>query len=303
MAEKSFLVPALAEKMVPQGMDVWEERGWLLISGYFADSSVSDSSVLLAIDMNTGAYVGEYYLTNKDGTPHTSHAGGVAVTERNVYVSNGSKLYCIPLTEIIDAGQCGKITIREEISVPVAASFCNYSDGYLWVGDFQYGSSYTTDEFRHMINREGDEYLAWAVGYKLTDETTSGIKAEATVQGSYATPDVILSITNRIQGMTVSGNSIILSQSYGRTNDSVLYFYENPLGTQAHTQTTLNGVSVPVYFLDGKLSCNKVKALPMSEGIAYSEGKLYVLFESGADKFANDGGKNPTENVWTIEMD
>lgn len=303
IAEKSFLVPALAEKMVPQGMDVWEERGWLLISGYFADSADFDSSVLLAIDMNTGAYVGEYYLTNADGTPHTSHAGGVAVTEKNVYISNGSKLYCIPLTEIIDAGQCGKITISEEISVPVAASFCNYSGGYLWVGDFQYGSSYTTEEFRHMINREGNEYLAWIVGYKLTDATESGIKAESMVNGSYATPDVVLSITNRIQGMTVSGNSIILSQSYGRANDSTLYVFENPIGATAHTETVLNGVTVPVYFLDGKLSCDKVTALPMSEGIAYSDGKLYVLFESGADKYANDGGKNPTENVWTIKMD
>ena len=73
LSEKSFLVPALAEKMVPQGMDIWEERGWLMISGYFDDASTSDCSALVAVDMKTGAYVGEYYLTNADGTPHTSH--------------------------------------------------------------------------------------------------------------------------------------------------------------------------------------------------------------------------------------
>ena len=77
LSEKSFLIPALAEKMVPQGMDIWEERGWLMISGYFDDASTSDCSVLVAVDMKTGAYVGEYYLTNADGTPHTSHAGGI----------------------------------------------------------------------------------------------------------------------------------------------------------------------------------------------------------------------------------
>ena len=84
-AEKSFLVPALAGKMIPQGMDIWEERGWLLISGYFPSTDILDSSILVAIDMNTGAYVGEYYLTNTDGTPHSSHAGGVAVTEKNIF--------------------------------------------------------------------------------------------------------------------------------------------------------------------------------------------------------------------------
>ena len=83
-SEKSFLVPALAEKMVPQGMDIWEERGWLMISGYFDDASTSDCSVLVAVDMKTGAYVGEYYLTNADGTPHTSHAGGVAITDKDI---------------------------------------------------------------------------------------------------------------------------------------------------------------------------------------------------------------------------
>lgn len=303
VAEKSFLVPALAGKMIPQGMDIWEERGWLMISGYFPSTDILDCSILVAIDMNTGAYVGEYYLTNTDGTPHSSHAGGVAVTDKNVYIANGSKLYRIPLTEILNVGQCGKITIADVISVPVRASFCNYSGGYLWVGDFQYGTSYPTDEFRHMKNREGKKYLAWSVGYEIADETENGIKAEAMVKDSYATPDVVLSITERIQGMAASDNKIVLSQSYGRTNKSTLFIYDNPIGDAPHSNVDLNGVNVPVYFLDGKLNCQKVQAPPMSEGLAYADGKLYILFESGADKYANGGGKDPTENVWEMPVD
>jgi hypothetical protein len=302
-SEKSFLIPALAEKMVPQGMDIWEERGWLMISGYFDDASTSDCSVLVAVDMKTGAYVGEYYLTNTDGTPHTSHAGGVAVTEKNIFIANGSTLFRIPLTEIINVGQCGKITIADAIKVPTRASFCNYSGGYLWVGDFQYGTSYLTDEYRHMTNREGKTYKAWSVGYELTDATENEIKAEAMVKDSYATPDVILSITERIQGMAVSEGKIVLSQSYGRNNKSTLFFYDNPIGTQPHTFVKLNSKMVSVFFLDGKLGCEKVQAPPMTEGLAYADGKLYILFESGADKYANGGGKDPTENVWTMIID
>lgn len=302
-AEKSFLIPALAGKMIPQGMDIWEERGWLLISGYFPSTDILDCSLLVAIDMNTGAYVGEYYLTNTDGTPHSSHAGGVAVTEKNIFVANGSTLFRIPLTEIINVGQCGKITIADAISVPTRASFCNYSGGYLWVGDFQYGTSYPTDEYRHMTNREGKTYKAWSVGYELTDATENEIKAEAMVKDSYATPDIILSITERIQGMAVSDGKIVLSQSYGRNNKSTLFFYDNPIGTQPHTFVKLNSKMVSVFFLDGKLGCEKVQAPPMTEGLAYADGKLYILFESGADKYANGGGKDPTENVWTMIID
>ena len=302
-AEKSHLVPALAGKMIPQGMDIWEERGWLLISGYFPNTDISDCSVLVAVDMETGAYVGEYYLTNSDGTPHSSHAGGVAVTDKNVYIANGSKLYRIPLTEILNAGQCGKITIADEIPVPVRASFCNYSGGYLWVGDFQYGTSYPTDEFRHMKNREGKTYLAWTVGYKLDESTENGIKKKAMVEGSYATPDVILSMTERIQGFAVTDLYVALSQSYGRTNKSTILLYQNPIGDAPHSAATLNGEKVPVYFLDGKLSAGSVTAPPMSEGLAAMDGKIYILFESGADKYANGGGKDPTENVWILNLD
>ena len=302
-AEESFLVPALAGKMIPQGMDIWEERGWLLISGYFPSTDILDCSLLVAIDMNTGAYVGEYYLTNTDGTPHSSHAGGVAVTDKNIYIANGSRLYRIPLTEILKVGQCGRITIADEISVPARASFCNYSGGYLWVGDFQYGTSYTTDEYRHMTNREGKLYKAWSVGYELDENTENGIKAEAMVKDSYATPDVVLSITERIQGMAMSENKIVLSQSYGRTNKSTLFIYDNPIEGKPHSAVRLNGKMVPVYFLDGKLNCQKLQSPPMSEGLAYADGKLYILFESAADKYANGGGKDPTENVWVMEID
>lgn len=302
-SEKSFLVPALAEKMVPQGMDIWEERGWLMISGYFDDASTSDCSVLVAVDMKTGAYVGEYYLTNVDGTPHTSHAGGVAITDKNIYIASSSTLYRIPLTAVLEAGQCGKLQIVDSFKVPVRASFCNYSEGYLWVGDFQYGTSYPTQRYQYMKTRDNLMYCAWTVGYELDPTTENGIKASAIVEGSYATPDVILSMTERIQGFAVVGDKIALSQSYGRTNKSTILLYDNPIGTEAHKTFKANGVDVPVYFLDGKQLSKQVTALPMSEGLAAMDGKLYILFESGADKYANGGGLDPTENVWIMNID
>ena len=302
-AEKSYLIPALKETMIPQGMDIWRERGWLMISGYFPSAEISESSVLVAIDMATGAYVGEYYITNTDGTPHTSHAGGVAITERDMYIANGSTLFRIPLTEFLNAGQCGKVTIADSFVVPVRASFCNYSEGYLWVGDFQYGSSYPTAEYSHMTNRDGKMYYAWTVGYEVDLTTENGIKAEAMVEGSYATPDIVFSMTEKIQGFAITEKTVALSQSYGRGNGSKIYLYENPMGSEAHGQVEINGKSVPLYFLDSKTPSKSISAPPMSEGLAAMDGKLYILFESGADKYANDGGTDPTEHVWIMDID
>lgn len=302
-AEKSYLIPALKETMIPQGMDIWRERGWLMISGYFPSAEISASSVIVAIDMETGAYVGEYYITNTDGTPHTSHAGGVAITERDMYISNGSTLFRIPLSEFLNAGQCGKVTIADYFNVPVRASFCNYSEGYLWVGDFQYGSSYPTDEYRHLTNRDGKKYYAWTVGYEVDLTTENGIKADAMVSGSYATPDIIFSMTEKIQGFALTQKTVALSQSYGRNNKSKIFLYENPMGGEAHQTVELNGKSVPLYFLDSKTPSKSIVTPPMTEGLAAMDGKLYILFESGADKYANGGGTDPTENVWTMIID
>ena len=302
-AEKSYLIPALKETMIPQGMDIWRERGWLMISGYFPSAEISECSVIVAVDMATGAYVGEYYITNTDGTPHTSHAGGVAITERDMYISNGSTLFRIPLSEFLNAGQCGKVTIADYFNVPVRASFCNYSEGYLWVGDFQYGTSYPTDEYRHMTNRDGKMYYAWTVGYEVDLTTENGIKADAMVDGSYATPDIIFSMTEKIQGFAITEKTVALSQSYGRNNKSKIFLYENPMGSEAHQTVELNGKSVPLYFLDSKTPSKSIVTPPMTEGLAAMDGKLYILFESGADKYANGGGTDPTENVWTMIID
>ena len=302
-AEKSYLIPALKETMIPQGMDIWRERGWLMISGYFPSAEISASSVIVAVDMATGAYVGEYYITNTDGTPHTSHAGGVAITERDMYISNGSTLFRIPLSEFLNAGQCGKVTIADYFNVPVRASFCNYSEGYIWVGDFQYGSSYPTDEYRHLTNRDGKKYYAWTVGYEVDLTTENGIKANAMVSGSYATPDIIFSMTEKIQGFAITEKTVALSQSYGRNNKSKIFLYENPMGSETHQTVELNGKSVPLYFLDSKTPSKSIVTPPMTEGLAAMDGKLYILFESGADKYANGGGTDPTENVWTMIID
>ena len=304
LATPTLIVPGLDQKIVPQGMDIWAEQGWVMMSGYFSDTSVSDCSMIVAIDMATGTVAAEYKIKNPDGSNHTGHAGGVAITPKNMFISTGAKLLRIPLSQLVEVGRQGDIRIVEEINVPVRASFCNYSGGYLWVGDFYYGKNYPTDEYRHMKNNTGKMYYAWSVGYVLDATADNEIGTTRWHDGmEYATPDVILSIDQKIQGMAVvDSNYIALSQSYGRGNDSKILLYDNVLSTTPHDTFTLNGVSVPLWFLDSKTEARDFSAPPMSEGLAAFDGKLYILFESGAEKYRLDGGKRPTDEIWAMEM-
>ncbi len=302
IANRAYIVPGLQEGIVPQGMDVWEEKSLLLISGYFEEAtntSGSPSSMIVAVDLKTGEFAGKYCLKNVDGTDHSRHVGGLAVAKKNLFLANGSTLFRIPLSQIETLGKSGTLNVVEEIKVPTRASFCNYSGGVLWVGDYQDNDKHPTPEWRYMTNNDGNLYKAWTVGYKVKD-TESEFSSEnwnaSTME--YATPDYVLSMTAKIQGFTCIGEQIVLSQSGG--NDSQLLVYRNVLGSEQDTSVTLNGKSVPVWFLDSGVSVRNYTILPMSEGLSVYDGKLLVLFETGTKKYKN--AKCPTEHVWSMAL-
>ena len=304
VAKREYLVPGLNEGIVPQGMDVWEEKNLLLISGYFesvTNVSGSPSSMIVAIDLKTGEMAGKYCLENVDGTAHTGHVGGLAVTKKNIFLTTG-KMYRIPLSQIEELGKSGTLKIVEEMKAPVKADFVNYSDGILWTGDFYYNAEgHLTPEWRHMTNTVGGKHCAWAVGYKVKD-TESEFSSEnwnpATME--YATPDYVLSITERIQGFTFIGDQMVLSQSFGRNNDSKIILYDNVLHTEQDTSVTLNGKSIPIWFLDEAVHKKTYTILPMSEGVTSYNEKLLVVFETGTKKYRN--AKSPTDHVWSITL-
>ena len=301
IAKREYLVPGLNEGIVPQGMDVWEEKNLLFISGYFEEAtntSGSPSSMLVAVDLQTGEMAGKYCLRNMDGSDHSRHVGGVAITKKNLFLANGSTLFRIPLSQIKKAKMAGTLQIVEEIKVPTRASFCNYSGGVLWVGDYQDNDKHPTPEWRYMTNNDGNLYKAWTVGYKVKDTESEFSSENWNASMEYATPDYVLSMTKQIQGFTVIGDQIVLSQSGG--NQSQLLVYRNVLKNEQDASVKLNDQSVPVWFLDSAVSVRNYTILPMSEGLSVYNDKLLVLFETGTKKYRN--AKNPTDHVWSMAL-
>lgn len=277
ISEVGPVIPGLAEDIVPQGLAYDAERGWLMMVSYLDDGRPGTLSVIRAAD---GSHIKSVHLYNEDGSPYTGHAGGVAVSREHVWIGSEQFLYKMKLDEIVQSADGENVRFAGRFPVPVEAAFNTYSDGVLWVGEFYEAKSYPTDSSHHLRNRDGNTNHAWMLGYKLdavTDEPSAG-----------ANPDYILSIGGKVQGASVGADSIILSTSYGRANDSILYRYDNPLKETPHTAVTLNGSQVPVWFLDGqsaKETNSRAVIVPMSEGITEVDGELYVLLESGANKY------------------
>jgi hypothetical protein len=298
ISEEGPAIPGLEEHNVPQGLAYWAEQGWLLIASY---SGTGGASTIMVIDARTGQFVKGLNLYEENGEKYTGHAGGIAVSGKNAWLSSSQKVYRIPLQELLDAPDKGKVTIADRFDTIVRSSFTTFAEGVLWVGEFYNMPDYPVDKTHRLSNNEPSTYYAWVVGYKL--DTTTDLLPEGTTG---KTPDYILSIPDKIQGMTVTADSVILSQSFGRTKDSALLKYKRPdMAVAPHTTVELNGKTVPVWFLDRKnLAPNLglLPAPPMTEGVIHDgAGRLYVLFESGATEYRSSAS-NPMDHLRVIRL-
>lgn len=273
------LIPGLAEGLVPQGIGYIAARDWLLVAGYRNDK---DNSALIAVDRESGDIRKEAFLQYRDGSDYAGHAGGVCVTDKNIFIANASHLYRISLDKFLSLPESGECAFDEEIPVPVNASYCACAEGILWVGEFQYGSDYPTDRSHRAKTADGT-MKAWTCGYRLRDDTENELNPYEDV----AVPDVLLEMTERIQGITVRDGEIYLSQSYGRNNFSVLYKYAPALERPADSEGTVDGVQVPLWFLDKNAQTGILICPPMTECLCTVGNEIYVLFESGAETYRN----------------
>lgn len=303
MTEKLFIIPGLKQVLTPQGIASSPTTGRTYISAYSVDEI---PSAVIVTETGTHELVAEYHLYNADGTPMTSHVGGIAVTETHLYVSDkmdsdGSyQIAAIPLTALPAEG-AHDITVQETISMAMSPSMMNYSNGYLWIGNFYHPNAdynlspnmeYTTPA------KDGSEYGCYILGFDMSQGHSRLLTEE-----SYPMPDLILAAPNRIQGITLAGtNKVILSQSYGRANDSTILIYDLNLAEAPDLELTLNDQQIPAFLLDDDRLAKSINSIPMSEGLATTqEGNVLVLYESGAIRYQD--GKHRTSYVWTLTVE
>lgn len=284
--ELSVLIPGLKEGFVPQGITYLPKDDALLFAGY---SDGDDNSALLAVSRKTGELLKQVKLNNVDGSKYTGHAGGVCATETDIYVSNAKKLFRISLDTYEKLPEKAVCAFEEEIPVPVNSSYCSYADGVLWVGEFQYGGDYPTDA-SHRVSTSDGLQRAWNCGYRIEEGQ------------DFSAPDYILSITERIQGMTTLNGKMYLSQSYGRKNDSVIYRYNDVLSTDPAQTVEVNGKDVPLWILDSTVRDAVLLCPPMTECLCTVDGAIYVAFESAAKTYRKPSNPSvhPMDRVFKV---
>lgn len=273
ISEPGPVIAGLAEDLIPQGAAWWPEKQWLVSSSYI---KAGKPSMITILDSKTGKLVKSLQLRQEDGSWYNGHAGGIAISRENAWIANAGLLFRIPLGDLLKAPDGGEVRFADRFPVDSRASFVEYSDGVLWVGEFYHPTAdYKTDPRHHLTNREGKEHGAWVAGYKLDPAS----------EKPAAQPSYVLSIPNQIQGMTFTADSVFLSRSYGRNNDSHLFRYDRP--DLAGTPHQMAG-ELPVWFLDKPTATTVMP--PMSEEIVTDgAGRLYVLFESGANEYRHNG--------------
>ena len=278
------VVPGLAEGLVPQGVSYLPEDDALLYCGYRADKG---NSALILTDRPTGRILKSVSLRYADGRDYNGHAGGVCATESDIYISNAQHLYRISLAAFRQLPENADCRFEEEIPVPVNASFCSYSEGVLWVGEFQYTGDYPTDA-SHTVRTTDGLQRAWICGYRMDERQ------------AFDAPDCILSVTERIQGMTTIDGTVTLSQSYGRRADSALLQYASALDRAPDGSVPLNGQDIPLWILDSACRTGILLCPPMSEGLCAIGQDLCVLFESAAQPYMDPAkpSVNPLDRLF-----
>lgn len=269
-----FDMPGLESGFVPQGLCYSKELGAYLISGYTDDGN----SRIYVVDAKTNT---SKEIILKD---FTAHAGGIASNSNSVWVSSGSYIYHLSLDDIARTENGAELEFDSKIKLPVKGSFMGCSDDMIWVGEFYTNSGGYEVDPDHAYGKNH----SWACGYSVNADGSVELKA-------------VISVPDEVQGMTVlSDNTVIFSTSYGRYNDSALQIY-TPYTEWNQSNVNIGNEDIPFYGCDTSDRIAKIEMPTLMQGIEVVDGKLCVIYESGAEKYSN--AKEVINCVQIIEID
>lgn len=294
------IVPGLDQGLVQQGLAYYPARNWMIISSY---RTMSRPSTLSIIDMSTGRLVKTLHLYDLPGFPYRGHAGGIAVSEKHLWLGGENLVRGVTLQALEEAEDGARLVFSTRFRPETKATTIAYGEGILWVGEF-YDPSEKPNRItdRHVLQtRDGLVHNAWAAGYVL-DEQTDRVRAGTPTDDERLVPDVILSIPNQIQGMAFSSDIMLFSQSMGRHNDSRLLVFPNVMNEPPQTTVELGGKEVPVWLLDGESRVTAMIMPPLSEGLALYDGYVAIVFESAAEPYRATA-KHVMDRLYLVELE
>lgn len=268
MAEKGMKIPGLWDGHVSQGFDYYEERGVYLTCGYHKSGEASrvyimDGDVYTQVD-----------LKKEDGSDYTGHTGGIDTYGKYIYITAGDGCDLFLVDDVFDGD--GKAVRVDTVKTCNDPAYCTIKGDRLYTGSFYDKGKYETPMEHRMTTPTGEQNMAIMSVYTLDPKTGKPISE---------TPDLIISTTSQVQGMTFVGENImVLSSSYGLAT-SLLRFYDLDAVQTPYTSLKVGETNVPVIFLDSASLRATVEAPPMAEEIVWKDERIWILTESASTKY------------------
>ena len=299
--KSSYVIPGLLEGVIPQGFCYDETTGYFLISGYYEKEKFP--SVIMAIDAKNGDFVGAYPLKTTNGADYCGHAGGIAASQNTVYLTSEGQCYTFPSTLLKTLENGDTLQFQSKFKLNTAGSFACINANTLWIGNFIENNDKVKNDVKDITTLEnGETFYAYCEGYVLVDGLPS-IKQINSDSSGYV-PDYVLAIPDQVQGMAFTKtNKIIFSTSYGRKNNSKLYIYEDIFLNEKSGTKIIDGKEVDLYACSSKYLEKEIVAPPMSEGMATNNDGIYLIFESGAERYRSRRGKHPTDTIFVSNIE
>ena len=299
------VIPGLFQAAIPQGMDYVPAADAFIISNYMFDGRTAVLTITAASPAQEGADEAQpkaIWIYNHDGSPHTGHMGGVAVSKKSVWIASSAHFYRMSLKDILDAEDGAKLELPKPLSTEVTCSTAAYSDGILYIGEFRSSDgSYSTPKSHTFSSEAGTQNHALMAAFQL-DESVDALNLQQ-IDDDFVYPDFFISIPDEVQGAAFIRDHLVLSRSYGRTNNSRLSVYQSPLDEPPdHSFSFPNGRAVPVRLLDEPRHRKTIVAPPMTEGICVFSDTLALLFESAADKYRRTA-RHPQDRIHFLSAD
>ena len=292
--KKAFSVPGLDTDFVPQGMCYVAAIEKFAISGYMTGKT-GESRIYL-VDPETDEYI---FVLLED---YFGHAGGIASNGNDIWISSGGGLdessgkynygtvYHLTVDVLVSAENGAVISFDGKFKTEAKGSFAYADDNMLWVGEF-----YTPggDNEVNPAHYSGSNHSI-VCGYKLPLGVDYSL-------GLPLVPDIVLSVPDKVQGMaTDEQGNIYFSTSYGRHNNSALYIFAGYSSWNKSSIAVMDS-SVDFYTPAADSQLAKIKMPTLMEAIDCENGRLYIVFESGA-KVYSDADEIITD-VWKTDIE
>ncbi len=278
-SEKGFVIPALNDGFVAQGISYDELSSTFLVTGYMTKKTASP---LYLVKKDAKKPEKSLKLLLPDGNDYTGHSGGICLAGDYVYVADGGqrRLLVYSYADVKAAADGSGVKAIGEFKTSVSdedyvkPAFVTSDGKYIIVGEFYREGNYPTPDSHKFTTKAGDYEQALGAAFEIDENAEFGIKAE---------PSYLFNLPDQVQGMYATGDTVYVSTSWGTSKSHIMVYDRAKLEDQG-TIKALGGEYPLLAFDSAALKYDKVIA-PMSEEIVIVDGKLYVMCESASNKY------------------